>query len=99
MNCHIVQPNKFKGSDESRFSGSVKDRYFLKIPKWLHKFSWQCKRGKLVSYFLNDAAKVCSYVLKNTENLEIKYVFQSKAFFCLNDILHTSCPSTFKEML
>ena len=81
MNCHIVQPNKFKGSDEGRFSGSVKDRYFLKISKWQHKFSRQYKRGKLVSYFLNDAAEVCSYVLKNTENLEIKYVFQSKPFF------------------
>ena len=72
---------KFQGSDESIFGGSGKDRYFLKIRKWQHKFVQDYKRGKLVSYLLNNAAKRCLYGLKISENTEIEHVFQSKAFF------------------
>ena len=42
---------KFQGTGVSRFRGSEKDRYFLKIPKWEHKFVQDYKRGKLVSFF------------------------------------------------
>ena len=72
---------KFQGSGESRFGGSEKDRYFLKIPKWQHKLVRDYKRGKLVSYFLNNAAKTCLYGLKISGNIEIEHFFQSKAFF------------------
>ena len=72
---------KFQGSGESRFDGSEKDRYFLKIPKWQNKFVRDYKRGKLVSYFLNNAAKTCLYGLKILENIDIEHVFQSKHFF------------------
>ena len=85
----------FQGSGESRFGGFEKDRYFLKIPKWQHKFVWDYKRGKLVSYFLNNAAKTCLYGLKISESTEIEHVFQSKAFFHLSSNLHTSCLSAF----
>ena len=89
---------KFQGSGESRFSGSEKDRYFLKFPKWQDKFVWNYKRGKLVSYFLNNAAKTWLYGLKIPENIEIEHVFWSKAFFFyLTSNLHTSYFSTFKE--
>ena len=87
---------KFQGSGESRFSGSEKDRYFLKIPKWQHKLVRDYKRGKLVSYFLNYAAKTCLYGLKILENIEIEHVFQSKALFHLSSNLRTSCLSAFK---
>ena len=86
---------KFQGSGESRFDGSEKDRYFLKIPKWQHKHVRDYKRGKLVSYFLNNAAKTCLYGLKISQNIDIEHVFQSKAFFHLSSNLHTSCLSTF----
>ena len=66
---------------ESRFGGSEKDRYFLKILKWQHKLSRDFKRGKLVSYFLHNAAKTCLHGLKISENIEIEQVFQSRAFF------------------
>ena len=66
---------KFSGSGENKFGGSEKDRYFLKIPKWQHKLVWDYKRGKLVSYFLNNAAKTCLYGLKISENIEIEHVF------------------------
>ena len=82
---------EFHKSDGSRFGGSEKDRYFLKIPKWQHKLFWDCKRGKLVSYFLNNAVKKCLYGLKISENIEIEHIFQSKAFFHLSSNLHTSC--------
>ena len=42
------------------------------IPKWEHKLVWDYKRGKLVSYFLNKAAKTRLYGLEITENIEIK---------------------------
>ena len=83
-------------SGESTFGGSKKDRVFLKIPKWQHKLVRDYKRGKLVSYFLNNAAKTCLYRLKISENIEIEHVFQSKAFFHLSSKLHTSCLSAFK---
>ena len=35
--------------------------YFSKIPKWQHKLVRNYKRGKLVSYFLNNAARKCLY--------------------------------------
>ena len=72
---------KFQGSDESRFDGSEKDRYFLKIPKWQHKIVQDYKLRKLVSYFLNNVTKTCLYWLKMSENIEIDHVFQFKHFF------------------
>ena len=51
-------------------SGNLKDlagvdlEVLKKIPKWQHKLAWDYKRGKLVSYFLNNAAKTCLYGLK-----------------------------------
>ena len=68
-------PREFQISSKNRFSGSEKDRYFLKIPKWQHKLVWENKRGKLF---------LMGYVymgLKSSENIEIKHAFQSKAFF------------------
>ena len=71
---------KFQGSGESRFGGSEKDRYFLKIPKWQHKHVRDYKREKLISYFLNDAAKTCLYELKISENIDIEHAFSLKHF-------------------
>ena len=70
----------------------------MKIPKWQHKFARYYKRGKLVSYFLNNAAKTCLYGLKISKNIEIGHFFQSRAFFHLSSNLHTSCLSAFKEI-
>ena len=91
-----IMPMKFQGSGEYRFGLSEKDRYFLKTPKWKHKLVWENKRGKLVSYFLDNAAKTCLYGSKISENIEIKHVFQPKAFFLLSNNLHTSQLSAFK---
>ena len=68
----------------------------MKIPKWQHELARYYKRGKLVSYFLNNAAKTCLYGLKISENIEIGHFFQSRAFFHLSSNLHTSCLSAFK---
>ena len=87
-------PRKFQGSGESRFELSEKDRYFLKIPKWQYKLVREYKRWKLVFYFLNKAAKTCSYGLKISENIETKNVFQSKVFHFSNT-LYTSYLSAF----
>ena len=43
---------KFQGSSESSLGSSEKDHCF---------FIWNYKRGKLVSYFLNNTAKTCLY--------------------------------------
>ena len=88
---------KFQGSRKSRFCGIEKDFYFLKIPKWQHEHVWDYEWGKLVSYFLNNAAKTCLYGLKILENNDIEHAFQSKAFFHLSSNLHTSCLSAFKH--
>ena len=74
---------RFQGSGESRFCVSEKDRYFLKIPKWKHKHVRDYKRGNLVSYFLNNAAKTYLYRLKILESIDTEHVFPSKAF-CLS---------------
>ena len=86
---------KLEGFGEGRFGGSKKDCYILKIPEWLHKPFWDYKPGKLVSYFLNNAAKRCFYWLKISENIEIEHVFQSKVFFYLD----TSYLSSFRKQL
>ena len=79
------------------FGSSQKDRYFLKIPKWKHKLVRDYERGKLVSYFLNNADKTCLYELKISENIDIEHVFQSKPFFHLSSNLHTSFLSVFSK--
>ena len=84
---------EFHKSNGSRFGGSEKDRYFLKIPKWQHKHVRDYKRGKLDFYFLNNAAKTCLYGLKNSENIEIEYVFQSKVFFFISVAISTQVAS------
>ena len=86
---------KFQGSGESRFGNSEKDRYFLKIARQ-YKLVRNYKGGKLVSYFLNIATKICSYGLRISENIEIKHVFQFKGFFHRSSNLQTSCLNTFK---
>ena len=72
---------KFQGSGKSRFGGSEKDRYFLKIPKWQHKHVRDYKRRKLVSYFLKNTAKTCLYELKISENIKLSISFSLKYFF------------------
>ena len=52
---------KFQRSGESRFGSSEKDRKFLKILKWRQELARFYKWGKLVSYFLNNAANTCLY--------------------------------------
>ena len=77
---------KYQEFGETRFGSSEKDHYFSKILKWQHKLVWDYKQGKLVSYFLNNAAKICLYGLKISEKIEIEHVFQSfslKHFFIL----------------
>ena len=44
-----------------------------------HDFVRDYRRGKLVSYVLNNAAKTCLYGLKISGNIEIDHIFQSKA--------------------
>ena len=89
---------KFQESGETRFGGSENDRVFLKISKWQHKLVRDNKWGKLVSYFLNNAAKTYLYGLKLSENIEIEHVFQSKSFLHFISNLHTGCPSAFKTI-
>ena len=74
-------PRKLQKSSKSRFECSEKDFYFWKIPRRHNKLIWEYKQGKFVTYFLNSAARTCSYGLKILENIEMKCVFQSKAFF------------------
>ena len=90
-----TMPRKFQGSGKSSFGGSKKNRYFLKIPKWQHKLFREYKRGNLISYFLNSAAKIRLYGQKISKNFRINRFFQSKAFFHLSSFLHTSCLSAF----
>ena len=103
MQSYLQKPcqenfGKFQEFGESRFGGSEKDRYFLKILKWWRKLVRDYKRGKLVSYFLNNAAKTCLYGLNISENIEIEHIFQSKAFVHLSGNLHTSCFSAFSDI-
>ena len=65
----------------------------------VHKLVRNYKRGKLFTYFLNNAAKTRLYGLEISENIEIEHVFQSKAFFHLTSNIHTSCFSAFKSVL
>ena len=88
-------PRKSQGFGESKFDGCEKDRYYLKIPKWQHELIRKYKQGKLASYFLDNAAKTCSYGLKIAESIEVKHVFQSKLFFHHSNFLHASWLSAF----
>ena len=53
----------------------------MKIPKWQHKFVRKYRGGKLFFNFINNPANTCSYDLKISRDIKIKYVFHSKAFF------------------
>ena len=48
MNIGSVLKKKNQESSKSRFGGSEKDRYFLKIPKWQYKLIRDYKRGKFI---------------------------------------------------
>ena len=65
----------------------------------MHELARYYKRGKLVSYFLNNAAKTCLYGLKISENTEIGHFFQSGTFFHISSNFHTSCPNAFEKPL
>ena len=96
--CSLTEtmPRKLQRSDDNRLGDSEKHPYFLKFLKWQDKLVREYKEGKSVSYFLNNAAKTCLYGLKISDNFQIKYVFQSKAFFHLCNFLHTTFLSAFK---
>ena len=72
---------KFPDFGDSRFGRSEKDRYFLKILKWEHKLVRDYQRGKLVSFFLNNAVKRCLYELKISEKLKLSMSRSLKHFF------------------
>ena len=74
---------KFQRSGKNSLAVLKKQRWILKISKWQHKLARYYKRGKLVSYFLNNAAKTRLYGLKISEDIEIGYFFQSRVFFHL----------------
>ena len=96
----VLQKPCLEGSSYSRFGGSEKKNcYLLKIPKWQHKLVWEYRQGKLVSCFLNNAAKICSYGLKISENLKVKHFFQLKDFFHFRNFVHTSCLGIFNTKL
>ena len=56
----------FKDPARVDSSGFRKHCYFVKIPKWQHELVQNDKQGKLVSFFLNNAAKpkLCRLNLK-----------------------------------
>ena len=72
-------PMKFQGSGESGFCVSKTD-YLLKIPKWQHKLVREYKRGKLIFYFLNNAAEAYKW----TKNLREHSLHEK----CPNTKLH-----------
>ena len=55
-----TMPKNFQGYEQGRFGDSKKDRCFLKIATWQHKFIRKQKREKLVSSFLKNVGKTCS---------------------------------------
>ena len=83
----------------------------MKIPKWRHELVRCYKQGKLVCYFLNNAAKTCIYglkisenieighLLKISENIEIGHFFQSRAFFHLCVAIFTQVASAPLKLL
>ena len=71
----------------------------MKIPKWQHELVRCYKQGKLVSYFLNNAAKTCIYGLKISENIEIGDFFQSRAFLHLCVAIFTQVASAPLKLL
>ena len=78
---HVKEISRnFKDPTKGRFGSSGKDRYFLKILKQQHNFFLDCKREKLVSYFLNNAAKTC---LKFWRPLKLSMSFSLNQFFIL----------------
>ena len=102
---HALQLQSYR-NHAKEISGSFKDpvRVDLAVLKKIVNF-WRFQngsmnllgnRGKLVSYFLNNAAKACLYELEISENIEIGHFFQSRTFFYLSSNLHTSCLSAFK---
>ena len=74
---------------------SCRNLLIFEDSKWQHELARYYKRGKLVSYFLNNAAKTRLYGLKISEIIEIGHLFQSRAFFHLSSNLHTRCLSAF----
>ena len=75
-------PRKFQGLGECRFDGSEKDRYYLKIPNLQHQFTREFKRGKLASFFLDNAPKMFIWA-KDFRNIEIKHIFSLTHFSVL----------------
>ena len=90
-NCRFYKTSVY---DPARVGlANLKKNYFLKIPKWQHKLVREYKRGKLISYFLNDAAKTSAYGLKISENFQIKHAFLSKKYFFISVIFSTQITS------
>ena len=62
-------------------STAVFTKVYPHPPKWQHEIARYHKRGNLISYFLNNAAKTCLYGLEISENIETGHFFQSRTFF------------------
>ena len=70
-----------------------KKSLFLVIRWWQQKHIPQYRRGIFFFNFSNNVAKTCSYKLKISRNIKIKYVFHFKAYFHVLDTFHASCLS------
>ena len=49
-------------------------------------------QAKKVGFLFSNAAKICSFELKISKNIEINYVFQAKSFF-ITKTLSTQAPT------
>ena len=47
----------------------------------------------------DNVTKACSYGVKTSKNIDMKYIFHYKAYFNVLDLFHMSCLSTFKNNL
>ena len=90
---------KFQGSRKGSFCSPEKVLHFLKNFKWQHKLIRDYKRGKMVSYFLNNVAKTYLYGLQISKNIEIEDDFQSKVFFILVAISRQVASAPFMKNL
>ena len=93
--CH----GNFQDSAIAGLAVLKKHRYFLNIPNWQDKHIRKYKLGKLVSYFLYNVAKTCSYGPKMSQNIESKHAFEVKSLFHHSNFFHTSCFSAFKPFI
>ena len=90
---------KFHKRSTYSFEDLAQDCYFVRLHNGSRNIFVNKSEGNCFFHFSINVVKTCSYGLKVSRNMEIRYLFHFKAYFHVLGTVHTSCLIAYNDIL